>query len=129
MARKGLEAGVYHEAGSRHSSQARGTAPATRCWGACDMATTPVTRLGATTMTRPQRPRHCHVRACLGEPWRTCVHLGVLAGSAGCALGAPNLFLDSVLFLSHCLDTVHHKKFSKKKILTKSNQIKSNKMR
>ena len=25
----------------------------------------------------------------------------------GCALGAPSLFLDSVLFLSHCLDTVH----------------------
>ena len=28
-------------------------------------------------------------------------------GPAGCALGAPSLFLDSVLFLSHCLDTVH----------------------
>ena len=28
-------------------------------------------------------------------------------GPAGCALGAPNLFLDSVLFLSHCLDIVH----------------------
>ena len=35
-------------------------------------------------------------------------------GPTGCALGAPSLFLDSVLFLSHCLDTVHQI-FSKKK--------------
>ena len=34
-------------------------------------------------------------------PGRACAHLGVLAGSAGCAFGAPSLFLDSVLFLSH----------------------------
>ena len=27
--------------------------------------------------------------------------------SAGYALGAPSHFLDSVLFLSHCFDTVH----------------------
>ena len=40
----------------------------------------------------------------LGAPGR--------AGWLGCALGAPNQFLDSVLFLSHCLDTVH-KTFSK----------------
>ena len=37
--------------------------------------------------------------------------------SAHCALGAPNLFLtqflDSIVFLSHCLNTIHHKKFSK----------------
>ena len=28
-------------------------------------------------------------------------------GSGGYALGAPSQFLDSVLFLSHCVDTVH----------------------
>ena len=38
---------------------------------------------------------------------RAWAHLGVLAGSAGCALGAPSQFLDSVLFLSHCWDTIH----------------------
>ena len=32
--------------------------------------------------------------------------LGRAAGPAGCALGAPSLFFDSVLFLSHRLDTV-----------------------
>ena len=31
---------------------------------------------------------------------------GRAAGPAGCALGAPSLFFDSVLFLSHRLDTV-----------------------
>ena len=69
-------------------------------------------------------------------PGRACVHLGVLARSAGCALGAPNLFLDSVLFLSHCLDTVHEhcssqKNFKKKlkQKLIKSNQIKSNQIK
>ena len=42
-------------------------------------------------------PRHGHARA----PGCACARLGVLAGPAGCALGAPSLFLDSVLFLSH----------------------------
>ena len=32
---------------------------------------------------------------------------GRAAGPAGCALGAPSLFFDSVLFLSHRLDMVH----------------------
>ena len=63
----------------------------------CDTATRPATRSGATPM-----------RA------RACAHLGVLAGSAGSAHCALVQFLDSVLFLSHCLDTVHHKKNSKK---------------
>ena len=57
-----------------------------------------------------------------------CAH-GCAAGPAGCALGAPSLFLDSVLFLSHFLGTVHEhcssQKFSKKKL----NQLKSNQMR
>ena len=38
--------------------------------------------------------------ACLCTP--RCV-----AGPVGCALGAPSLFLDLVLFLSHFLGTVH----------------------
>ena len=61
-----------------------------------------------------------------------CAHLGVLAGPTGYALGAPSLFLDSVLFPSHCLDTVHEhcssQIFLKKKKFRK-NKIKSNKMR
>ena len=51
---------------------------------------------------------------------------GARPRSAGCVLGAPSQFLDSVMFLSHCLDIVHehcsgtlftntvHKTFSKK---------------
>ena len=44
------------------------------------------------------------------SPERAYAHLGVLTGSAGCAHCALVQFLDSVLFLSHCLNNVHHKK-------------------
>ena len=91
----------------RHGNQARGTArcdtalaPTTRC-------PAPATRPEATATTQPQRPRHGQACARLGAP-------GCVAGPAGCALGAPSLFLDSVLFLSHFLGTVHHKNFQKK---------------
>ena len=78
--------------------------PATRRWGACD-----------TMLGRPRhdagvlatRPLWLATRPCARAPGCVSAHLGVLAGSAGCALGAPSLFLDSVLFMSHCLDTVH----------------------
>ena len=42
--------------------------------------------------------------------WHACAWLcapGWAGWPAGCALGALSLFLDSVLFLSHFLDTVH----------------------
>ena len=48
---------------------------------------------------------------------------------AGCALGAPSLFLDSILFLSHCLDIVHEHRSSQKKFeffLIKSNKMGQN---
>ena len=64
-------------------------------------------RLGACD-TAPLRPRY-GARA----PGRACVR----KLAQGCALGAPSLFLDSVLFPSHCSDTVHHKNFSEKKIM------------
>ena len=57
-------------------AQARGTARTRRC----DKAT-------------------ARAWACLCAPGRA-------AGPAGCALGAPSLFFDSVLFLSHRLDKV-----------------------
>ena len=57
-------------------------------------------------------PRYGHARA----PGRACAHLGVLAGPADYALGAPSLFFDSVLFLSYCLDTAHEHCSSQKKI-------------
>ena len=58
------------------------------------------TALGAAT-TRPRE--------------HTWAHLGVLAGSGGCAHYALVQFLDSVLFLSHCswtlfMNTVHRDK-------------------
>ena len=51
----------------------------------------------------------CDTAAC--APGHVFARLCVLAGPAGCALGALSLFLDSVLFLSHFLGTVHHKNF------------------
>ena len=80
----------------RHAArgaQARGTA--TRQPGAA-------TQLGGLTTTRRQR-----------VPGRACAHLGVLAGLCVHIVHLTR-FLDSVLFLSHFLITVHHKKFSKK---------------
>ena len=61
---------------------------------ACDTAGGHGHDTAAAPTTRPS------VRA----PGRSCAHLGVLAGSTGCVLVQ---FLDSVLFLSHCLETVH----------------------
>ena len=57
-----------------------------------------------------------HDTAMCERPGRACAgRLGVLAGSARvCAHCAVEQFLDSVLFLSHFLGTVHHKKFSRK---------------
>ena len=50
---------------------------------------------------------------------------GRVAGPAGCALGAPSLFFDLVLLLSHRLDMVcehcSSPNFSKKKEKDKSN--------
>ena len=76
---------------------ASGTWPRFNARERCDTASQATTRpagaydtvLGAATI----RPH--------AWPGRACAHLGVLAGSTGCALGAPSLFLDSVLFLSH----------------------------
>ena len=66
--------------------------------------------------TRPgSRPRYGAGLAKTRPRARGLGAAGACRMSCGCALDAPSLFLDSVLFLSHCLDTVHHKKFSKKK--------------
>ena len=73
---------------------------------ACDTTTVPTTRPLCPRHGRPQRPRY-------GPCARLCAPVG-----QGCALGAPSQFLDSILFLSHCLDTVHEhcsQDFSKKK--------------
>ena len=62
---------------------------------------------GGQATIRPNQPTTRHDRAHLGAP--------VCAGwSAGCALGAASLFLDSILFLSHCLDHCSQKIFEKK---------------
>ena len=55
--------------------------------------------------------------ACLCVP-------GCAAGPVGCALGAPSLFLDSILFLSHFLGTVHEHCSSQKKFEIFLNKIK-----
>ena len=81
---------------------------------ACDMAITPYDRAGGHGHDMAAAAHDTAMRARLGAPVRACANLGVLAGSAGCAHCALVQFLDSVLFLSHCLDTVHHKIFSKK---------------
>ena len=79
---------------------------ATRQPARCDTAMQACDTAGVLATTRRWgAPRYGHVRA----PRRACAHLGVLAGPAGCALGAPSLFLaqfDSVLFLSQFLDIV-----------------------
>ena len=54
-----------------------------------------------------------HAWACLCAP-------GCAAGLASCALGAPSLFLDSLLFLSYFLGTVHEH-CSSQKIFEKKN--------
>ena len=87
---------LYCEVGHDTTSQVRGTALAT--WPrygrwACDTVSWGLaTRLPCGHDTAPVRV------------W---VHLGVLAGLAGCAHCSLVPFLDSILFLSHCLDTVH----------------------
>ena len=93
---------------SRHSAQGRTRAR-------CDKTARPAIRPGgpATTRTDPPttRPR-AHGLCAQAELWL-------------CTWCTWPVF-DSVLFLSHFLDTVHHKKFSKFFYL---NKIKSNKMR
>ena len=70
-------------------------------------AEAPATRPSRPT-TRPSAPATwLYVRM----PGRACAHLGVLAGSASCAHCALVQFLDTLLLLSHCLNTVHKKTF------------------
>ena len=102
---------LYLEAGPRHGSQARAQRAATRRWGAYDTAITPCDTAechGHDTAVAAQNKAHARA------PGRACAHLGGLVRPTGCALGAPSLFLDSILFLSHFLVTVHHKKIPKK---------------
>ena len=75
-----------------------------------DMAAWLAIRQGSQATTRSDTalgaPEYGRARPCLGAP----VPLGCATGLAGCALGAPDLFLDLVLFLSHCLSIVHRVK-------------------
>ena len=86
---------------ARGALATRCLAPTTRSSGACDTALEACDTAG---WGRHDRPRE-----------RTWACLGVLARPTGCALGAPSLFLDLVLFMSHCLDTVHEHCSSQKK--------------
>ena len=67
-----------------------------------------------------------HARA-----WARLCAPGYAAGPAGSALGAPSLFLDSILFMSHFLGTVHEHCSSQNVFeffFLKKNELKSNKM-
>ena len=87
--------------GARHGRRA----------GHYDTAAGSATRPGGTNTTRTDPPTTQPHPRDHARPGHACVRkLGVLAGPAGCALGALSLFLtqfDSVLFLSQPLDTVH----------------------
>ena len=88
---------------------------------------------GAGPMTRLWGPRHGRLRAatwrlattirpCVCPLGRACEHLG--AGPTSCALSAPSLFLDLVLFMSHCLDSVHEHCSSQKIFAKKKKKLK-----
>ena len=88
-----MRLGLCRDTASQACDTARGS-PVTR-------RPAPTTRLAGGAKTRP-----------LARAWARLCAPGCAVGSSGCALGAPSLFLDSILFLSHWLDTVHHKNFS-----------------
>ena len=63
---------------------------------------------------RGQRPRHGRSAHDTARHARACVHLGVLAGLAGCALGAPACFLLSTVsesLFEHCSQDFSKKKY------------------
>ena len=100
---------------SHDTALARGTTPTTRRPARCDTAQHPVTRPGAKVTTRPsvRMPVRACARLCalVGPGWMPCAPDSVLTQ-----------FLDSVLFLSHGLDTAHEH-YSSQRIFGKKIKI------